>query len=84
MTSLGSKSWLRLLKRKELLIRTFFENMWIPGEAPERGAQTEGSGSSERMELTEIPDTYYFERKQILATSGLTGGFRLFWEEGNR
>lgn len=39
------------------------------------------------MELTEIPDTYYFERKQILAKRGLTGGYQLFgkkeiWADG--
>lgn len=39
------------------------------------------------MEPTEILDTYYFERKQILAMRGLTGGFQLFgkkeiWADG--
>lgn len=33
------------------------------------------------MELTEVPDMYYFERKQVLAMKGLTEGFRLFWTE---
>lgn len=36
------------------------------------------------MELTEVPDLYNFERKQVLAMKGLTEGFRKenVWADG--
>ena len=51
--------------------------MYILGKALERGALTEGSGGSERMELAEVPDAHRLERKKILATVGFAGGFQL-------
>lgn len=41
------------------------------------GGVAEGSGRSERMELTEVPDAHYLGRKKILAIGGLVGGFQL-------